>query len=341
MIRAICWILALFWIGTANAAERLVLYFDINKTLVATGQPGESRDQAVNNLLSAKYSGIWEEGQKQPMTYLFYVKKVVLPREEKPEEEYRDYTSHFVDWLVSSGHPLAGTVQQEYCCVMKKLSMAGGAVFPAFYRMVDLLSQSGIEFSIVLRSYGPDLDAVAREIESRLGKGFFSGRGFFDSGVLVLDTIGQLDLEQSYSYLTNGKNWVIQDDWAWWKAHGEARVYGKPLYVKRGEGILQIFFDDRLRDPRSSTNIVSTIDVETGRECCFAELMRQGQLVRADTLEAILDENYFVDKVVEALLKKQSRDRLDTSLKGVGEHGGWQQAHLNGGVDQSPLQYTG
>jgi hypothetical protein len=340
VFRAILLTLALFWLATGSAAERLVLYFDINKTLVISDQPGEMNGEAVNDLLSAKYSGIWGEGQGELMTYLSYVKEFVLPREGLSPAEYRRYTFYFVCWLYSSGHPLACVVQQEYCCVMRRLSMMKGSVFPSFYRVVKLLSQAGIQFSIVLRSYGPNLDSVSKEIECKLGESFFAGRGSFDSGVLALDGIGQLDLEQSYLHLTSGENWVIQDDWAWWKDHGEARAYGKPLYTKTDEEILQIFFDDRLQGGESPTDIVVPIDVQTGRVYSSAELTRRGQLVRVDTLDAILNENYFVDKVIEALLKKQCRDSFDTSLKGVDGGEGLRQADQICAKDQSPLHCT-
>lgn len=215
-----------------------------------------------------------------------------------------------------------------------------GDVFPSFYKLLHTLDEMGIEYSVLLRSFGPQGSRVAAAIEERLGSSFFAGRGFFDAGTLILEGIGELDCEESYRYLTSGQNWFIQDDFGWWFLHGEEPGYGKPLYIQDGESILQIFFDDRASGIHARKDIIAPIDPETGQARCSAELIGLGQIVRVETAEAMAHENYFVEKVLEALLKRETRDRVAAPLRGVGEYGGWRQAHLNGGADLSLLQNT-
>lgn len=88
----------------------------------------------------------------------------------------------------------------------------------------------------------------------------------------------------------------------------ELRERSHPLYlvalnefeeafaVLQKSEVLSLFFDDNLDE-----NIVSLIDVTTGEPIAIETLVKSGQAIRVNTLEAILDRDYYLKQVERAL----------------------------------------
>ncbi len=122
-----------------------------------------------------------------------------------------------------------------------------------------------------------------------------------------------------YSQLQHIGHIAIHDDWSYWSAHGMAARQGKPFYIDRDDAeTLTIFFDDNIIEDDQIKNIISPLDAHTGEVISIEDLVESGQAVRVDTLEAILNDDYYIDRVKEALIKHSSIDGIETSSFRVG-----------------------
>lgn len=278
----------------------LILYFDINKTLIASDKVGhKSVEDVLNELLAEKYKARWEESLPKEMTFEAYVKECLVPgSKENPDlkKKRRSYLHHFVDYLLENHHPLYPTVLNEYEATLAHLKASQTIVFTSFYALLDDLDRKGVSYSVVLRSFGEEVFDVKNEIGAVRG-GMFSQTGKFREGRLLL---GESKFEGSYDIyhqLRRIDHAAIHDDWNYWNEHGMAAKQGKPFYIDRTDTeTLSIFFDDNICD-----NIIAPIDVATGELIPIEELIGSGQAVRVDTLKAIVDTDYFKDRVQAAL----------------------------------------
>ena len=92
--------------------------------------------------------------------------------------------------------------------------------------------------------------------------------------------------------------------------HGCQQDYGKPFPVASADDSTHaIFFDDNLKaKPDAKTDIVAPRGHDSGN------LVSTGQLVQVDTIEAIRNENYFIEKIERSLEKKlHPSNRTDRS----------------------------
>lgn len=164
------------------------------------------------------------------------------------------------------------------------------AVFPSFYHLIEVLQKRGISYSIYLRSFGQDIQDVSREIG-------ISQFGELRQGVFYVEDKCFQDPSAIYQELKRLGHVAIHDDWAYWAANGKGAFYGKPFYIDREDTqVISLFFDDNLDE-----NIVSPVDVKTGEPIAIEELVQSGQAIRVDTLEAILDKDYYLKLVEHAL----------------------------------------
>ena len=289
----------------AEQSPHLILHFDINKTLIASDKTeNKSIEDVINELLSRKYSACWEETLQEPLTFDAYVSTVLLPGAEhdvKLKEERLAYLVHFIDYLHKQNHPLYQTVLEEFTLVLDTLKKAEGNVFPSFYRLIFELNENGIPFTLFLRSFGKEVFEVTNEINS-VFKGLFKMNGMFRKGILYLD--GKEALSESqvlYDFFCSKENAAIRDDWSYWmEGEMEAR-YGKPIYIDQEDRtVLTLFFDDNIKTGHSVKNIISPIDPKTGEFISIAHLIQSKQVFSVNTLEAILNEHYYLDLVQEA-----------------------------------------
>lgn len=263
-----------------NAYERVVLHFDINKTLIASDLAGQkSMENVINHLLAEKTVGIWEEEQEEPISYYDYVHTVITPG--KPQcacckKKRKAYLDRFVLFLEETDHPLKESVKEQYDKAISALSSAESEVFPSFFRLVADLQEKQIPFSIVLRSFGHEIREVAAEIER------ISGLHFDEYTTFTKGTVnGHRSPVEIHDFLTSGKNLAIQDDWAYWHSHGEEKKYGKPFYYDpEDEETLSLFFDDN--------DVVAPLHARTGAS------LPPSHVIQVDTLEAILNVEYFL-----------------------------------------------
>lgn len=232
------------------ADPHLMLYFDINKTLIASDRvKGKSEEAILNDLLAEKYA---DKGDAQE-------------------------------------------AQKIYTAALEKLHQQKGHVFTSFYRLLQALDEKEISYTIVLRSFGEEVFDVAEEINTLYGKKF-QHTGQFKKGTLVLDTGERAETASEIEALLHESlHTAIRDDWNYWKEGEKKSRFGKPFPVSHSD--VALFFDDNIDLEDDEANIIKPIDVETGELVAMEKLAGQHQIVAVDTLEAILDDNYFIEYV--------------------------------------------
>lgn len=291
-------------------SPHLILYFDINKTLIASDKAGnKSVNDVVNELLGEKYAACWDESLEDPITFDVYVNKILVPGP-KDDEELRSqrkfYCQHFIEYLHAHNHLLYKTILQDYEDVLAALNTSNGIVFNSFYFLLNHLDKNEISYSIILRSFGEEVFEVKEEINA-LHKMLFSQTGQFCEGKLILE--GNKLIEGSstiYTYLRRIEHIAIHDDWNYWYRNKMSAKEGKPFYIDYEDNeTLSIFFDDNINENDSHSNIIAPLNAATGELISIEELVESGQAVRVDTLKAILNDNYYINHVEEAIQKNR------------------------------------
>lgn len=296
-------IIFVFFIFTTSifGAEipRLVLHFDINKTLIASDKAtNKSIDNILNELLAEKYRAVWDENEEYPISFEEYADKMTDSRENKII-----FVHHFIDYLKEHKHPSLAYVLHDYLSALTAINASEGTVFNSFYSLLNFLDQEKIPYSIILRSFGREVMEVKEEIEKIHQMAFDIGK--FQQGSLVLET-GEIitDAPSIYQLLKSSSHVAIQDDWTYWNVHRMASAKGKPFYVNQEDDeILPIFFDDNIHLKDSYTNIIAPLNALTGELISIEELVGSGKAVRVNTWDAILDQNYYIDLVKVAMKK--------------------------------------
>lgn len=292
----------------SEGSPHLILYFDINKTLIASDKAGnKSVEDVLNELLAEKYKACWDQSLQKAITFDEYVHEILVPGSRDNQElraRRKSYLQHFIDYLHIQNHPLYRTVLHDYETAKMVLNTSNGVIFPSFYSLLDHLDKNGISYSIILRSFGEEVFEVKTEINT-VYKNIFNRMGKFREGKLLLDEEASIaDSCMIYNQLRRIEHTAIHDDWNYWNAHGEAAKQGKPFYIDREDNeTLSIFLDDNIRENDSIKNIIAPLDTANGELIPIKELIQSGQAVRVETLKAILNANYYIQQVEEALYK--------------------------------------
>ncbi len=102
---------------------------------------------------------------------------------------------------------------------------------------------------------------------------------------------------------------AIQDDWNWWFKHSENYQFGKPFPIDLADtSVCSLFFDDNaaLNQDHPENNIVAPFDISSKRNLSPEELVSIKRLFPVDTLEALCNENYFIE-LIEFIIKGEKR----------------------------------
>lgn len=289
-----------------NTEKHLVIHVDVNKTIIASDQAGNKTvDNTLNHLLSERYSDFWDDNQLVPMTYRDYIHKLILPGKSSDQElrELRKvYLDNFVNYLNKSNHLLKDEVNQKYIELLNSLSIAKTNIFPSFIKLINTLNNENINYSILLRSFGHDLEDVVSLISSEIPNFHFNERAFFQNGKLQTEQQLITQPAEIYNYINSHGHMVIQDDWSWWTSHDAHKEYGKPFFTNTEDNhTLSLFFDDNIKIDSTNQNILAPYDIGIESTLDIDFLIKENKIIKVDTIKAILDQNYFIDKVLNSI----------------------------------------
>lgn len=311
-------------IPQSSQIPRLLLHFDLNGTLTLRDTSKQVHDEymLISALAETTFSS-WN-GEKST-SFKQYVYSDLFPGDKSDQElkkQRQKVVGEFVDWLREKDHPALASVEKTYRTVREKFTdpetgKMNFTVFPSFYVMMDRLREDEVPFTIILRTFGRDLADVMREIEEHPSGVKFSHRAKFNGSTLAID--GERTIETAREifdlFLHSERHFAVQDDWSYWNKNQERGKYGKPFFYELSgasgkEGNLSLFFDDNITGDEH-LDIVSPCEV-TGETIPTRALCDQ-VLFPVNTVEAMLDDNYFIDRVLKALTVADS-DRVGTRV---------------------------
>lgn len=300
-------VLTFLLVSDLQGSPHLILHFDINKTLIASDKLNHKTvDHVLNEILALKYHDCWDCTVHHPISFVTYVKKHLITTAENETlltAARKDCFCKFLDYLRENNHPYYESALKDYEAASIALHASDSFVFASFYRLIEFLDENQISYTIILRSFGGELTLVQHEINTNY-KMMFRRNGKFREGKLQLDNEEWIEEAHAiYKHLLSLEHTAIHDDWPYWNAHANSAKKGKLFPIdRRTKNVLSIFFDDNIiNDPQ--TNIITAVDAHTGEHISIEELIDLGQAIPVNTLEAILNREYYVDVVLQTIQK--------------------------------------
>lgn len=290
--------------GFSDERPHIVLYMDINKTLIAEDKSkGLNPEQSLAALLSTapEYAHTWGNDVEKT-TYNKWVDEKLFPGSnqdpslKKKTDTYLIHTQ-FLDAAREHNHPMFKEINDEFASLVNTLkAQQSRSVFSSFSNLIAYLKEKKYSFSVVLRTFGKDLDWVSKELAHDGIDNFIFGS--FSKGVLNLNNQVLSNPAEMIAAFEPGKHYAIQDSYDWWKQHNLTEKGGKPFPINLSDKrTLSIFFDDNADDPIKPILNIVPIEQETN----LHELLAMGRVVSVDTRKAILDKNYYIAAFENAL----------------------------------------
>jgi len=251
---------------------KLVLHFDINGTITAVDSTEIGNDYENANMTIARsvlgkvMSGRWvHTGVADTISYYDYLKEI-------GENNYKKISFTFTE-KGQPGEQFAGLMPQVLKSVSKDF------VFRSFERVLE----SYPDAVVVLRSFGKDIRMTLETLDKNPKfSGSYTGFMCHNDDELEITfpdkkCTGISELNQYFH--SSSKHLAIQEDYKYWNDHKRDAKHGKTILGD--ERLVQIFFDDN-----------ECVHIVGDKGCHF---------VKVNTLDALLDENYFTDHISKVL----------------------------------------
>ena len=201
-------------------------------------------------------------------------------------------------------------------------------LLPAFFHTITELKKRKRTFSIVIRTFGTDVEDVVNALSAYAegnhlskyvpvveemkfgGDNFWNGSYNKESGTFQLKSNDgkMLTNENEIVSMFHGDMesilcFACTDDYPWWNEHSNLPSAGKPLWLTLNEEeCLPIFFDDNIHNDADDS--IVAVRVRETKEQNFRPLSgeetikMQGQhLVRVPTFAPVLNENWFLEQI--------------------------------------------
>lgn len=276
-------LLSLFTV--ALCAKSYVVNMDVNRTIIAYDSArGYSYDDLLNLSLAKSTVQKWDEKMPKPLSYYHYVEDYLFPGiqfDHTLEKQRRAKIHSFLE--DNKDNPSYPFLKQRYDQAKEKLATIQNDPFPSFLKFLDYIKDKDVH--LVFRTYGHDFDNLGIDFGEPVAK------AHFEKGVLHLNGKTYHTPDEQLKAYKQYKFMHVQDDHKYWLSHDESKDFGKPFAVVNNNDCLSLFFDDnvvRSSDPNRSIVCPS--------ESTNKALMEAGQLFSVDPIEAILDDNYFIDR---------------------------------------------
>lgn len=283
--------------------KTLHLHFDVNKTIIALDTAlGKDLEETVNCILAEFTFEKWDGIRKQSY-YAFLTDKIAqeninLSRADeifkhKRTERLKEFPQYLNTW-----HPqLHVQYQDDKKRMLETLGKEKMVIFPSFFKVITWLNaHHPNQFALYLRTFGKDLPEVIPLIENTASLKFANQGKFTGTTLTVGSTTHSIP-----EFFKNPQlhHYALQDDYPHWKSHGFQTSGGKPFPIDRDQkDIISVFFDDNADDPDKP--IICPLNGNQKVENTN-ELLAQGNIVAVNPKEAILNEDYFINKI-QALL---------------------------------------
>ncbi|AIK96859.1 hypothetical protein ID47_09120 [Candidatus Paracaedibacter acanthamoebae] len=288
-------------------SETVVIHLDVNGTIMAADPvQGKTSEIAVTHELAKKTTGIWRDDLPE-MRYQDYVEQHLIPGAEADQSikhKRRQLYLEFLPMLQKQQHPVLQATQAKYDDLMAALKNQEGPLYASFWKLVAWAQTSAYDVRLVFRTFGQDIPDIIHLLaekgypltnvlgfqKGRLYRGKFKGHDFVK---------GEPCEEISAIYADPFN--AVKDDWQWWNSHGEIESHAKPFpYLPQ---VTSIFFDDNAKAKQivAPHGFIGSYD----QQLTTADLLKSGHVVAVNSLKAMVDPNYFIDRVKTVLSTKR------------------------------------
>lgn len=281
-----------------NFEKQLRLHFDINKTIIAMDVvQGKDLAETINGILAEFTFGLWD-GKQEQSYYAYVTDQLVVahPELSRVDELFKakrrellkefpifleQYPSLLIQYKIDQARMLAILSEHEM------------VIFPSFFKAIIWLEHNYLDrYAIYLRTFGQDLPEVIPAIEQACCIRF-AAQGKFEGKKFSL-VESEEDLYEFFAG-QDSQHYAVRDDYRYWQSCGYQAVGGKIFPVDiTNSSIISIFFDDNANDPDKP--IICPVDANYNLQDTD-ELLIQGNIVAVDPKQAILDEDYFINKI--------------------------------------------
>lgn len=307
MNRILFFIFSVFTLTYANQ-PKLLLYFDINQTIIASDPSGNRNiESVINHSLAQRYKDLWDNKITIKKSYYNYVFEDLLPGTRKDRQLKSKRTKilkNFVNYLKETGSIFYPEAEELFHQCFEKINSSNAMIFQSFYKLIDYLNEKNIPYSIIIRTFGKDIQKVTEEIEKNTSISFSKDKyNITDNQLFINDSLIYNDMASIYHFFVKSNHLAIQDNWYKWNQNEEISEFGKKFPINfKDNNTISLFFDDHVEeDYNSFHNIVAPIDVDTNNLLDVHSLVKKKLIFKVNTVDAILDDYYFIKKVKEAL----------------------------------------
>lgn len=277
------------------SAVNVDLHLDINGTLIAVDfADGRTvlEEEILQNFLAKKIKAIWDESQ-QEMTYMKYLENK-YPSRDALRINQKEELSLIFSRMKKINHPDLDKYRKIYDVALEKLhimNVESQHVFPSVFRLFDVLKQNQITATIYLRTFGSEGPLAAAEISKKFPSIQFQAPIDLRETTLSIHTLKPFEHQ------------IIRDDYRKWNDNRRERAFSKNLPIYDVQNKVSLFFDDNINasEDCEKNNIVNPYNHNTGVPISVSSLIGRF-LFPVDTLEAIINEEYFVELFNKALL---------------------------------------
>lgn len=289
--------IAFFVLCSSALNAHFFIHMDVNRTIISKDcRQSYTTEDFVNLCLAKEVKKCWDSSLSEPIDFYTYVYTHLLPGSRKNRElrnKRRDVIHNFMHLFSKQFPSESRRLQKRYnesiCAVEKN----GSALFPSFYELVDHLSGHNDSFTIFFRTFGNDLDWVTQQVKSRYPEARIP-MVFSKSGCLYHEG-KEITLRDLYTLGMKHTFVAVQDDFSYWNSHNEKSSFGKIMPIDETHTCL--FFDDNIDEANEQTNIVYPVDIHTSTPCSLFEHIHNGSIVRVNTLDALMNEHFFIEKL--------------------------------------------
>lgn len=287
-----------------NKSIKLILQFDINKTIIAEDMLMD-KDKQYTIAHELADTVMYEWGGGQVMSYLDYVEKVLYPsKTDEFKQIIRELIRGFPTTLAQSDHPEKERYLGLYDKAIEK--MRDVYLIPSFVKLMKALQQEGANFKLVLRTFGGDIRVgkVTEAVNALFQQEAITPAGTFVGDDLVLSTGQTLtSFQQIDQFIKGGQGHIaLQEDGLRWIQDDKKRRSGKKIIIDSSDQeTMPLFFDDNINsDPESEYGIAQPVTIE-GKPLSMQEQL-YNHLFPVEMLKAIIDDDYYIDMIKKRLL---------------------------------------
>lgn len=278
----------------------ILCHLDVNKTLVPEDlSTKKSVEYILSSTLAEKTVHVWDH-YYPAMSYREYTEKVLAHGDKTRQKEF---LGNFISFLETSNYSDRFKVIDTYRLSLAK--MEGQYLVPSFRKLVRKMQEQNIAFRIILRTFGKDIHEgkITQEIDRILDGSRFQYWGNFKGGTLSIHQGPTLEkVADIYKlFQESSGHFAIQDDYKSWDEDGGRARSGKHfIFDPNDRKFFSVIIDDNvITDPDSECNIVHPVNVDGSTVHVHQYLGRN--IFVADVIEAILDDNYFIDIINKGL----------------------------------------